>query len=357
MASTWRILILVFASFAVACSAGTSVTPDATKPLTTPPTASPDEQPADLSPRQTGLINAPVHQTIPTYDGTGQAVHPDIAYFPNGWQGYAYWLVMTPLAFDSDGRENPSVLVSNDGSSWAPPPGLTNPLVPPPPCDHNSDPDIVYNPATDELFVYYTEVLREERCGAGLNENNVQLLRSTDGINWTGPQTVLSFNLDTDPLYVSPAVLYRDGRFELWMASTDDEVVYTTSEDGVTWSALQRVEIAQFQWHLDVQYIESKAEYWMLFVDSPVAGANLKFAASEDGLRWTDYSAPLLAPAAGWDDERIYRSSFLYDETRDILSVWYSAKNTAGEWRIGFAEESYTGLLRWLTERPDSPNG
>ena len=34
-----------------------------------------------------GLANAATHQDIPTYDGSGQGVHPDIAYFPEGWRG------------------------------------------------------------------------------------------------------------------------------------------------------------------------------------------------------------------------------------------------------------------------------
>ena len=63
---------------------------------------------------------------------------------------------MTPYPYDTDTRENPSIVVSDDGLSWSVPDGLENPLVSPPACDHNSDPDIVYNPRSDELFVYYT---------------------------------------------------------------------------------------------------------------------------------------------------------------------------------------------------------
>ncbi len=158
----------------------------------------------------------------------------------------------------------------------------------------------------------------------------------------------MSFDLNTDPIYLSPAVVYRNGVFELWMVSNAEEVAYATSTDGVTWSPLEQVQIAQTQWHLDVLYVESKSEYWMLFVDSPVAGAMLKFATSSDGLRWADYPAPLLTPGAGWDDERIYRSTFLYDDGNDALNVWYSAKNSAGEWHIGYTAGGYTNLLNQL---------
>ena len=287
------------------------------------------------------LANAPTFQEIPTYDGSGQAMHPDIAYFPDGWHGYKYWMAMTPYTYDSAGRENPSIVVSNDGSSWLVPPGLTNPLVPPPACDHNSDPDIVYDPPSDELYLYYTESQRAQYCGA-VNEDDLRLMKSSDGVHWSGPQTVMGWDLGKNPLYVSPAIIYRRGSFEMWMASDTDGVVDATSEDGVNWSALQRVSIDGTPWHLNVAYVEGKSQYWMLFVDSPLAGARLRLATSEDGLTWDVYPAPLLVPGSGWDDERIYRATFLYDEGR--LRVWYSARSSAGQWHVGYSEASLGSL-------------
>jgi hypothetical protein len=269
-------------------------------------------------------------------------MHPDIAYFPDGWHGYRYWMAMTPYTYDSAGRENPSIVVSDDGSSWLVPPGLTNPLVPPPACDHNSDPDIVYDPRSDELYLYYTESQRAQYCGA-VNENHLRLMKSSDGVHWSAPQTVMSWDLGKDPLYVSPAVVYRRGSFEMWMASDAGGVVHATSEDGVNWSALQRVGIDGTPWHLNVLYAERESRYWMLFVDSPLAGSRLRLATSEDGLTWDVYPAPLLAPGSGWDDERIYRAAFLYgDDGR--LRVWYSARSSAGQWHIGYSEASLGSL-------------
>jgi hypothetical protein len=51
---------------------------------------------------------------IPTYDGSGQAVHPDIYYNANGWNGYYYWMAMTPYPNGDAAYENPSIIVSND---------------------------------------------------------------------------------------------------------------------------------------------------------------------------------------------------------------------------------------------------
>jgi hypothetical protein len=38
------------------------------------------------------LSNAATWQITLTYDGSGQVVHPDIAYFPDAWHGYKYWV-------------------------------------------------------------------------------------------------------------------------------------------------------------------------------------------------------------------------------------------------------------------------
>lgn len=329
---------------ALACLGGGAAepTPDPTPTPALEQTAAPTATPPPETPTEAlALTNAPSYQEIPTYDGTGQAVHPDVVYFPEGWQGHAYWLAMTPYPFDTAQRENPSVLTSGDGASWVVPPGLSNPLVPAPPCDHNSDPDLVYNPRADELYLYYTEVRRSSLCGAATNENYVQLLSSSDGVNWSGPQTVMTFDLDTTPLYLSPSVVYRNGAFEMWLASNENDLFSATSDDGITWSPLQPASIDEPLWHVDVRYVESEAEYWMLFVDSPGPGANLKLATSPDGRDWSACPAPLLTPSSGWDNERIYRASFLYEEGSDTLRVWYSARSEAAEWRIGYTEGSH----------------
>ena len=299
--------------------------------------ATPTAAPTKAAPLPAGLANAATHQNVPTYDGTGQAVHPDIAFFPDGWHGYKYWLAMTPYFYDSDSRENPSVVVSDDGVSWTVPPGLTNPLVPAPACDHNSDPDIVHNPRSEELYLYYTEQQRSPQCGA-VNENHLRVLRSSDGIQWSGPDTVMSWDLDKDPLYLSPAVVYRKGAFEMWL-TTGEAVVHMTSKDGVKWSPAKPVKIDGAPWHLDVAYVESRSEYWMLFVDSPVAEARLRLATSKDGLDWTVHPDPVLSPGADWDSERIYRSTFLYD-AGDLFRVWYSAKSGDGQWHVGYTEKA-----------------
>ncbi len=242
---------------------------------------------------------------------------------------------MTPYPYGRDSYENPSILVSDDGLTWLVPDGLTNPIVPPPACDHNSDPDIVYNPRNDQLYVYYTEQLRIDRCG-NQNTNSVRLVTSSDGVTWSAPQTVMNWDLNVAPLYLSPAVVCVDGVFHMWLAGGPSGVAHATSGDGVTWSVLDAQDVTPAPWHLDVANV--KGEFLMLIVDSPVGGARLVGATSRDGIRWVPGSVPMLSPSIAWDDERIYRSTLVYDDATGLLRLWYSARSSSGQWHIGYAE-------------------
>ena len=53
------------------------------------------------------LDNADTYQITPTYDRSDQTVHPDIVYMPDGWNGYKYWMAMTPYANSNDQLEKP----------------------------------------------------------------------------------------------------------------------------------------------------------------------------------------------------------------------------------------------------------
>jgi len=298
-----------------------------------PATPSPVPSPTPWSPP--AFVNAAAPLDIPTYEGSGQVVHPDVAHFPEGWRGHKYWMAMTPYPFDTDSYENPSIVVSDDGLSWSVPEGLENPLAPRPACDHNSDADVVYNPRTDQLYVYYTEQSRADRC-PGENGNVVRLVTSPDGVNWSAPQTVMSWSLDRDPLYVSPAVVHVDGVFHMWIANNSNVVGHATSADGIHWSPLDAVNVTPPPWHLDVAHADG--EYVMLLVDSPLAGANLRVAMSRDGANWTPAADPVLRPSSGWDDERIYRSTLIYDESARLLKLWYCARSSAGQWHVGYTE-------------------
>ena len=298
------------------------------------------------------LENADTYQNTPTYDGSGQCTHPDIVYFPSGWHGYKYWMAMTPYPNGNDAYENPSILACNDGASWEVPPGLTNPIDPRPASGHNCDTDIVYDDDSDELWVYYIE--------SGAGTSYVKRRRSSDGVNWSNEEDI--FNVP-DYQIVSPAIVKVGSTYYMWYvdagssgcSASSTTVRYRTSSDGETWSSPQTVNITQSGyniWHLDVIYVPSKNEYWMIYPAYP-SGSDcgntvLFFAKSTDRINWTTYDKIALKKGSGWDEYQIYRSTFLYDSTNDLLRVWYAGKGTSG-YRVGYSERNYTTFLDILT--------
>jgi len=291
------------------------------------------------------LKNANSYQNIPTYDGSGQCTHPDVVYFPSGWHGYKYWMAMTPYPNGSDYYENPSIVVSNDGASWEVPPGLTNPIDPTPPEGHNCDPDMIYNDDTDELWLYYVEKVNET--------SYLKRRTSSDGVHWNEEEEVLSGKI------TSPAIVKVGSFYHMWYVegncySTSTTVKYRVSEDGLDWSSPQNVNISQpdyIVWHLDVIHIPSKNEYWMLFPGFP-SGSNcantvLFYAKSTDKMNWVTYNRIALNKGSGWDGDQIYRSTFLYDSSSNLLKVWYSARGGTS-WHIGYTQRNYNDFLTYL---------
>lgn len=318
------------------------------------------------------LDNDPEWEDIPAYanpDIENACIHTGVVYFENGWNGYKYWLVCTPYAYDSEDDENPSMFVSNDNVNWIVPPGLTNPLVPMPATGYNSDPHLIHNDDTDELWVYYRALTDNQGpVGSELYEH-IRLLKSSDGVNWSGPTDLIT--LERDPAeavgefpLVSPSVVKRGSNFYMWTIYTDTgcnsaghtgiyRLERRTSSDGENWSAPETADLEQewaHIWHPKVKYIPSKNEYWMTvsaFYSSLCTVMNmLHFAKSTDGLNWQTYKYAILphtgTSAAGWDSDRTYTGDFIYDEDTDTIRVWYSGRGSfEGNWAVGYTERYY----------------
>src|SRR5579885_1800762 len=125
------------------------------------------------------FVVEPTLMTVPTYDGSGQAVHPDVVDFSSAWHGARYWLTMTPYPKSKQTLENPSILMSDDGLHVDVPAGLTNPIINAPkhPKDYNSDPELVFDATTNRLVLFHRLV--EPKA------NTIHVSTSADGIHWT----------------------------------------------------------------------------------------------------------------------------------------------------------------------------
>jgi hypothetical protein len=289
---------------------------------------------------------------IVTYDGSGEAVHPDFARLPSTWTGDPFRLVATPYPGGDATFENPSLYTGSTLTSWVVPDGIVNPLEKPEGGSYLSDPDMSYDPDAGELRIYYRRVT---------THNEIWMIRSSNGVAWTAPVlTVTAAN----HFIVSPTIVRRSatqwlmwsvnsGAFGCGASSTSLELRRST--DGVSWSDPEHASISDpdgYPWHIDVEWIPSRNEYWAVYPVKDSRGCTtdrLRFATSADGLHWTTYPSPLLLKGAS-DDLRdvVYRSTVDYDATSGTVALWYSgAKFDHGfyRWHLAWERMSLSGLF------------
>lgn len=284
----------------------------------------------------TAALRAPMVATplvLQTYEGSGQSVHPDFAAPTNPWKRRLFYLALTPYPGGSPLYENPSLYASLDGVTWGAAPHAPMPLVRPVQ-GHLSDPDLVYASARNELFLYYRQSSDSDR---------VLMLRSVDGAAWSEPRPMLAAPAGR---LLSPAVVRRrTGTWLMWSVDARtgcrDEattVELRRSNDGLAWSVPEPVTLpipaGQFAWHIDVEWIPSRGEYWALFpVKAPgtCVPTALYMATSPDGVAWRTVPVPVLVagPIPAFRDV-VYRSTFAFDARTDEVTFWFSGARFDG---------------------------
>ena len=292
--------------------------------------------------------------TIPTYEYSGKApnnvTHPDVLDFTlvNGaggtplgtWGGHRFWMAVTPNQEGNSQFENPCLVWSDDGKIWSAE-GIPNPLSVverEPDGTHNCDNDVIYDPVSDELWVYYVWEQDAQNYGQiGTSNFKPSILRrirvaaTQGGTGFTyavqkdagqgNPYTDLvtsTYHYDMQ----SPAVVRRDANTWLMWSNNSDQGVAPTgwnnqngfvelrrSTNGTDWGeakSLKPTLVLQnswIPWHLDVQWIpnvgaDGSGEYWALICAYPKGGGSnhtdLFFAKSADGELWTTYPLSLI---------------------------------------------------------------
>jgi hypothetical protein len=304
--------------------------------------------------------SGPTILTVPTYDGSGQAVHPDVLWFPQGWRGWEYWMAFTPYPRGKQQYENPSIVVSHDGKSWVVPQGLINPIVRPGLGGaYNSDPDLSYDVANDRLVMLSRQV-------SG-NFNVISSLTSANGTAWSAPKVV--FRRRNHGM-ISPAlILPESGRPQVYYVDAGGKACPKRStrilrQDAASLEALRPSAVERgwgaaietglqqpgyWIWHVDVTWVSARQEYWALYPAYPKSGCgarDLFFARSQDGKKWTTYPSPLLRHLdQPWTRAMLYRASAVYDADRDVLRVFLSASAPGPDWRLGYAEFALGDVL------------
>lgn len=276
---------------------------------------------------------------IPTPDpneADGEAVHPSVIYAPDGWNGYKYWMAMTPYKGGNDAYEDPCILVSNNGDDWIVPPGLTNPLDDAPGgTNYNSDTYLAWGP-NNVMFLFW----RNYNTGDVGNEEKIFCRTSTNGITWTTRQLVYSAANNVRRLF-SPSFIYENGSWKMWFVNgvpNPNTVQYTTATN-ITgpWSTPINTNMSARSgkdlWHLWVG--RSGSQYIALVNDTLLdqTGArdgDLLFATSDNGTSWNISPNPCI-PRVGPNHTDLYFGCAIQSIVDGVagFDVWYSARITA----------------------------
>ncbi|HKW11447.1 MAG TPA: hypothetical protein VJO33_13775 [Gemmatimonadaceae bacterium] len=292
-----------------------------------------------------------------TYDNSRQVVHPSAVAFSSPWHGQRVWLALTPYP-NSDSRvENPSLFGSESGDNWAVPTGVTNPLVRTG-RGYLSDPELTYDPANDELRLYYREVVQTQRRHRRPRHEAdvVYLTRSKDGTTWSPTMAVVT---DIGHYVVSPTVARSaDGEWRMWSVDAGNagctarntRITLRRSTDGIGWSLPVAVSLSQpgfVPWHLDAQYVPQLNEYWALIAAYPrgwsCTASSLFLATSSDGMNWTTYPSPVLARGAlSQFSANVYRSTFAFEPDGNTLTMWLTGATT-----VRRGDHRTPPVLRW----------
>jgi hypothetical protein len=298
-----------------------------------------------------------VVRNLDTPEGSGQTVHPDLVAMPANWHGATAYLAITPYPNGNASYENPSIFASSNAIAWKPPFGIHNPVASPV-VGHLSDPDAVYVPERDELWVYFRAVE---------SMNVIRLTRSADGTHFSDPVTVAQGDNHT---IVSPAIVRRSPTdWLMWSVNSNigcsaatTSVELRRSTNGLAWSAPRTVALSQpglFVWHIDVQWIPSLGQYWAIYnakTPSNCTTPALYLATSADGINWHSYPSPLLVRGVIPEfEDVVYRSSLAYDPATDIISFWYSGARYETPnyiWHSAFQRRSRAEVFTSIAQGP-----
>jgi hypothetical protein len=291
----------------------------------------------------TGTIHRPVPIVIPTYDGSGQCVHPSVLFFPQSWGGHRYWMAFTPYPDGNDQLENPSIAVSNDGIHWSVPAGLNNPIVPSPgtSADYLSDPHLFVHNGL--IYMIYREYIRSE---SPFKERWL-IMRSSDGINWGPPVEITCSNRS---IHVSACIVQDTGRFMMYFVTYTGGAFQSIQKIVCTgdpmckehWSEPLDVHMTGlpdgvWPWHIDVTIQPDNSWDMLLTTCTGIGGINcrLHYAHSMDGDYWDTTAEPFIRPSHPLENSLHYKASMIRME-QNHYHLWYSAMNIWGKWHTLF---------------------
>lgn len=289
--------------------------------------------------RMAVVVSEPKLLTLPTPDGTGQATHPSVVHIPKGFFGFKFWMGMTPYTNSLTEQENPCILASNDGITWAVPPGITNPIEPSPEgVAFNRDIEVVWDSYANRLRFYW---------GNSLGEGWFRDLSSSGVLS---PKVQVIGNGADIPFGANQASVVKIAS-DKWVAFCQASGVnfglgYTitryTSNDGITWKRSGELITNMFAplWHLGVTYTP-EGFHFLISTHNPGAEKNsreLYYGFSVDGENVVFDSTPIVGRDNNyWFGQNVYKSHLIRWGI-DKMRMYVSGMNSQNAWGIGYID-------------------
>lgn len=283
--------------------------------------------------------NAKERLFLPTAYNTIETTHPSVVNFPQKWNGYKYWMAVTPYPKGDATKENPHLLVSNNLVEWHEPISGINPLDE---VTHERKEDISKQYNSDTHLIFNQEENRLEMFWRYVDDVNklvhIYRIDSTDGINWSEKQSVHSAPRKTSD-WVSPAFIKDETGYKVWYIAGGYRLKYRESQDGFNWTEEEDLPVNydtnspkdMRHWHIDVQKIDNR--YEMIAVGFKQVSKqtlesrhtmSLYHSYSNDGKNWETLK-PIIHPSKkkdAWDGKGLYRSCFIKENNK--YYVFYS---------------------------------
>ena len=273
--------------------------------------------------------------SIPQDSALG-VVHPDVLFFPDGRDGYRFWMFYTP--YPPPARENPCLARSADGLRFDDS-GLSNPLIvktEPWEGRHLADVDVIKVDST--WYMYYVGI---NSAGTG----GIGLALSADGKNWTkyAHNPIICPTQSWENNWVGAPAAYHDGRkFWIWFSGGFSRgIELASSSDGISWvrenDGAPVLTGTPGGWDAGGVTHPSVIGYrdtlWMYYLGFSAVGTHhdrLGLAKSVDKLHWTKCGGDAVLDTVqhGWEGYHIYRASPVI--IQDTMWLYYSAYNDGG---------------------------
>ena len=286
---------------------------------------------------------------VKTYDGTNQAIHPDVIIGHDG----KYKMVMTPFPFSDDDFENPSVLESVDGFNFTEIPGTRRPLINMPTVPpnyrnaYNNDPDVLYD--NRKYFMVYNETFSQKHEKF---YQNVKMVMYDS--NFSNPDSITILKQTSyQRMTFAPSLIKANKYYMFFVGKTPDskfEVSYLSNIElmkGWDQQIKQRVIFntsKSFQpWHINVLRNNFDGMYYMLIAGKyDVASSknnDLYIARSKDLIKWDLAPEPLMRKE-NYGHAQIYRSTGIFED-KNNLTLWYSYFESNDQTGMGIRKSIY----------------